>query len=105
MLAGRLCLKREKFFLGGDGSRALLDKRGAVNGGARPGENFRRFHQNQTGYADGIAELFADLCRAAEGIFAKRGFDMEVIQMAAAAAQGDDIADSVSRAGHDRGKN
>jgi len=75
-----------KVFLGDDGSRSRLAERGAVNRGARAWENFSRFHQNQTGYAEGIAELFADLCRAAEGFFAKRGFDMEVIQMAGLAA-------------------
>jgi hypothetical protein len=57
-----------KGFLGGDGSRSRLAERAAVKSGARPGENFSRFHQNQTGYADGIAKLFADLCLAAEGL-------------------------------------
>ena len=47
-----------------DGSRSRLAERAAVKSGARPGENFSRFHQNQTGYADGIAKLFADLCGA-----------------------------------------
>jgi hypothetical protein len=72
--------------LGGDGSRSRLAERAAVKSGALPGEKFRRFYQNQTGHADGIAELFADPCRAAKGFFAKRGFDMEVIQMAAGLA-------------------
>jgi hypothetical protein len=56
---------------------------GSVGGDGRAssGQEFR--HQDQAGHAVGIAQLFAIHAALQKGFFARRGLDIEVIQMAA----------------------